>query len=170
MLSEVDSITSNLLLYGFFFFFEILVGFAVGNEFKIRFSNGTDAEPGRCKRTDGKKWRCSREVAPDQKYCERHMHRGRPRSRKPVEVQVNNNSNNNNKRTRHENHIATTLATTSNIISPSINNNQCPQNHFLGLSAAATAALPYHPSPVFVDKSAFESVLTLSADKEGRLV
>ncbi|GKV25515.1 hypothetical protein SLEP1_g34946 [Rubroshorea leprosula] len=45
-----------------------------------------DLEPGRCRRTDGKKWRCSRDVAPGQKYCERHMHRGRPRSRKPVEL------------------------------------------------------------------------------------
>ncbi|CAI5482700.1 unnamed protein product [Closterium sp. Yama58-4] len=69
-----------------------------------------DAEPLRCRRTDGKKWRCSREVqliachatnraalatpfsrfgarvplvlctaVTDQKYCERHMHRGRNR-------------------------------------------------------------------------------------------
>ncbi|XP_057499442.1 growth-regulating factor 9-like isoform X2 [Actinidia eriantha] len=44
-----------------------------------------DPEPGRCRRTDGKKWRCSREVIPDQKYCERHMHRGCQRSRKHVE-------------------------------------------------------------------------------------
>ncbi|KAF5443736.1 hypothetical protein F2P56_036271 [Juglans regia] len=45
-----------------------------------------DPEPGRCRRTDGKKWRCSKHVVPDQKYCERHMHRGRQRSRKPVEA------------------------------------------------------------------------------------
>ena len=45
-----------------------------------------DPEPGRCRRTDGKKWRCSKDVVPDQKYCERHMHRGRQRSRKPVEA------------------------------------------------------------------------------------
>ncbi|KAL6541464.1 hypothetical protein OROGR_010950 [Orobanche gracilis] len=48
--------------------------------------NECGMEAGRCKRTDGKKWRCSRDVAPHQKYCERHQHRGRgPRSRKPVE-------------------------------------------------------------------------------------
>ncbi|KAK1327011.1 Growth-regulating factor 12 [Acorus calamus] len=55
---------------------------------KIQFffmTNSTEAEPGRCRRTDGKKWRCSKDVVPDQKYCERHMHRGRLRSRKPVE-------------------------------------------------------------------------------------
>jgi len=46
----------------------------------------TDPEPGRCRRTDGKKWRCSKEAYPDSKYCERHMHRGKNRSRKPVEV------------------------------------------------------------------------------------
>ncbi|TYJ39730.1 hypothetical protein E1A91_A04G089400v1 [Gossypium mustelinum] len=31
-----------------------------------------DPEPGRCRRTDGKKWRCSRGVVAGQKYCERH--------------------------------------------------------------------------------------------------
>ncbi|KAG6531956.1 hypothetical protein ZIOFF_005792 [Zingiber officinale] len=41
---------------------------------------------GRCRRTDGKKWRCSREVAVGQKYFERHVHRGRNRSRKHVEA------------------------------------------------------------------------------------
>ncbi|KAM5559559.1 hypothetical protein ABKV19_020960 [Rosa sericea] len=45
-----------------------------------------DPEPTRCRRTDGKKWRCSRDVVTGQKYCERHVHRGRNRSRKPVEV------------------------------------------------------------------------------------
>lgn len=33
-------------------------------------------EPLRCRRTDGKKWRCSRDVVPDKKYCEKHLHRG----------------------------------------------------------------------------------------------
>ncbi|CAA6664666.1 unnamed protein product [Spirodela intermedia] len=47
-----------------------------------------DPEPGRCRRTDGKKWRCSKEAYPDSKYCERHMHRGKNRSRKPVEISV----------------------------------------------------------------------------------
>jgi len=44
-----------------------------------------DPEPWRCRRTDGKKWRCAKEAFPDSKYCERHMHRGKNRSRKPVE-------------------------------------------------------------------------------------
>nr|KYP70378.1 hypothetical protein KK1_009594 [Cajanus cajan] len=55
--------------------------------FHLGFSNSTDPEPGRCRRTDGKKWRCSRDAVVDQKYCERHMNRGRHRSRKPVEGQ-----------------------------------------------------------------------------------
>ncbi|XP_042056401.1 growth-regulating factor 7-like, partial [Salvia splendens] len=44
-----------------------------------------DSEPGRCRRTDGRKWRCSKNAVPLQKYCERHMHRGRQGSRKHVE-------------------------------------------------------------------------------------
>ncbi|KAF9668440.1 hypothetical protein SADUNF_Sadunf14G0003800 [Salix dunnii] len=50
--------------------------------------NNNDPEPGRCRRTDGKKWRCSRDAVADQKYCERHINRGRHRSRKPVEGQT----------------------------------------------------------------------------------
>ncbi|XP_077217362.1 growth-regulating factor 6-like isoform X2 [Tasmannia lanceolata] len=56
--------------------------------FHLGFCGNTDPEPGRCRRTDGKKWRCSRDAVPDQKYCERHMNRGRHRSRKPVEGQT----------------------------------------------------------------------------------
>ncbi|CAA2993484.1 Hypothetical predicted protein [Olea europaea subsp. europaea] len=56
--------------------------------FHLGFSGSNDPEPGRCKRTDGKKWRCSRDAVPDQKYCERHINRGRYRSRKHVEGQT----------------------------------------------------------------------------------
>lgn len=45
-----------------------------------------DPEPGRCRRTDGKKWRCHQSVIPNEKYCEKHMHRGSKRSRKLVEA------------------------------------------------------------------------------------
>ncbi|KAB5514188.1 hypothetical protein DKX38_028094 [Salix brachista] len=54
--------------------------------FQMGSGRAMDPEPGRCRRTDGKKWRCSKEAYPDSKYCERHMHRGKNRSRKPVEV------------------------------------------------------------------------------------
>lgn len=43
-----------------------------------------DPEPGRCRRTDGYKWRCRKDVLPNTKYCEKHIHRGR--SRKHVET------------------------------------------------------------------------------------
>ncbi|KAK2974962.1 hypothetical protein RJ640_009121 [Escallonia rubra] len=56
------------------------------NCYQMGYGRKIDPEPGRCKRTDGKKWRCSKEAYADSKYCERHMHRGRNRSRKPVEV------------------------------------------------------------------------------------
>ncbi|CAK8560977.1 unnamed protein product [Lathyrus sativus] len=52
-----------------------------------------DSEPNRCRRTDGKKWRCGKDTIPNQKYCERHMHRGRNRSRKLVETSVLNSPN-----------------------------------------------------------------------------
>ncbi|KAI3691913.1 hypothetical protein L6452_31716 [Arctium lappa] len=60
----------------------------------LKFSNGSDPEPWRCRRTDGKKWRCSKDVAPDQKYCEHHAHKSRPRSRKPVEILPHNTKHN----------------------------------------------------------------------------
>ncbi|CAA2978661.1 growth-regulating factor 9 [Olea europaea subsp. europaea] len=44
-----------------------------------------DPELGRCRRTDGRKWRCSNNSLPKEKYCDRHMHRGRKCSRKHVE-------------------------------------------------------------------------------------
>ncbi|XP_020591549.1 growth-regulating factor 6-like isoform X2 [Phalaenopsis equestris] len=53
--------------------------------FHLGLAGSADPEPGRCRRTDGKKWRCSRDAVVDQKYCERHMNRGRHRSRKRVE-------------------------------------------------------------------------------------
>ena len=60
--------------------------FAVG--YCSFYGKKVDPEPGRCRRTDGKKWRCSKDAYPESKYCERHMHRGRNRSRKPVESQT----------------------------------------------------------------------------------
>ncbi|XP_030444547.1 growth-regulating factor 5-like [Syzygium oleosum] len=56
-------------------------------EFQVGYGRKADPEPGRCRRTDGKKWRCSKEAYPDSKYCEKHMHRGKHRSRKHVEPQ-----------------------------------------------------------------------------------
>ncbi|XVE70700.1 hypothetical protein DITRI_Ditri10aG0091800 [Diplodiscus trichospermus] len=63
------------------------------NCFHMGLGRKVDPEPGRCRRTDGKKWRCSKEAYRDSKYCERHMHRGKNRSRKPVEVTATTISN-----------------------------------------------------------------------------
>ncbi|KAE8727884.1 Growth-regulating factor 7 [Hibiscus syriacus] len=66
----------------------VLIGVEWDGELFILGSQITPIQsPGRCRRTDGKKWRCSRDAVADQKYCERHMNRGRHRSRKPVEGQ-----------------------------------------------------------------------------------
>ncbi|XP_048597387.1 growth-regulating factor 8-like isoform X1 [Brassica napus] len=70
---------------------------AKGGSLKLGFTsnasnNAADMEPWRCKRTDGKKWRCSRSAVPDQKYCERHTHKSRPRSRKHVESSQHNDT------------------------------------------------------------------------------
>ncbi|XP_010541983.1 PREDICTED: growth-regulating factor 6 [Tarenaya hassleriana] len=62
------------------------------NVYDMGFGRKMDPEPGRCRRTDGKKWRCSKEAYPDSKYCERHMHRGKNRSRKPVEFSITSSS------------------------------------------------------------------------------
>jgi hypothetical protein len=51
----------------------------------LDFGKNPEPEPGRCRRTDGKKWRCWRNTIPNEKYCERHMHRGRKR---PVQLVV----------------------------------------------------------------------------------
>ncbi|KAK6948008.1 WRC domain [Dillenia turbinata] len=82
-------------------------------ELDTRFGNSSDPEPWRCRRTDGKKWRCSRDVAPDQKYCERHSHKGRPRSRKHVEP--HHNFDDINTVTTHNNSLSSSSSTVSNM-------------------------------------------------------
>ncbi|KAF8379801.1 hypothetical protein HHK36_029250 [Tetracentron sinense] len=121
-----------------------------GSCFNLRFSNSMDPEPGRCRRTDGKKWRCSRDVAVDQKYCERHTNRGRPRSRKPVEVtaEINNTT-----------HPAPPTT-------PAVNTNQT-SSHSLGATNC------YYPPPAFLNNSEskaspFETVFSASPYKESR--
>ena len=144
----------------------------MGNGLDVRFTNRADLEAGRCRRTDGKKWRCSRDVAPDKKYCERHMHRGRPRSRKHVELNTCNNSN---KKSRHDPAICSESPVTVAISNSTINNNNnsgsASHDHFVG-----TMPQPYFQNPVFVNKSS-EKIATFDANgafgstyKEPRLV
>ncbi|KAG6752623.1 hypothetical protein POTOM_042645 [Populus tomentosa] len=122
----------------------------VGNGLNVRFSNGADLEPGRCRRTDGKKWRCSRDVAPDQKYCERHMHRGRPRSRKHVEL---NASSNNNKKNRHNPAICPEAPATVAISKPTINNSNSGSASHDQFFGSMPMPQPYIQTPVFVNKT-----------------
>ena len=135
-----------------------------------------DMEPGRCKRTDGKKWRCSRDVAPNQKYCERHMNRGRPRSRKHVEQQQfqhlkessNNhhntsNNNNDNKRIRHgRDHHDYNSSGTSATALPASNDTSTTvvtQTHLLGVGGSSNSMPNYHNYPCVNTASPFESRL-----------
>ncbi|KAL0446545.1 UNVERIFIED_CONTAM: Growth-regulating factor 8 [Sesamum latifolium] len=97
----------------------------------LRFSsNGSDPEPWRCKRTDGKKWRCSRDVAPDQKYCERHAHKSRPRSRKHVEVSAHNPSSQ-----QQQPHILPATTTTTTTLTQPL---QTSTPHFPTMASAAS--------------------------------
>ncbi|XP_023543094.1 growth-regulating factor 1-like [Cucurbita pepo subsp. pepo] len=80
--------------------------------FHLGFSGNTDPEPGRCRRTDGKKWRCSRDAVADQKYCERHINRGRHRSRKPVESQTGHSAPGTTNPTPMVTSISTSLSST----------------------------------------------------------
>ncbi|TKY67898.1 Growth-regulating factor 5 [Spatholobus suberectus] len=89
-----------------------------------------DPEPGRCRRTDGKKWRCSKEAYPDSKYCERHMHRGRNRSRKPVESQT----------MTHSSSTVTSLTVTGGS-SGTVNFHNLPANAFGNLQGRKDAFL-----------------------------
>lgn len=78
------------MIFFYFYFFGSFLSVTEYSHPGFEYGSVMDPEPHRCRRTDGKKWRCSRKVVPDQKYCERHMHRGCNRSRKLVETsQVN---------------------------------------------------------------------------------
>ncbi|XP_021719953.1 growth-regulating factor 5-like [Chenopodium quinoa] len=58
--------------------------------FQMGYGRKIDPEPGRCRRTDGKKWRCSKEACSDSKYCEKHMHRGKNKTKKQVQQVFSN--------------------------------------------------------------------------------
>ncbi|KAK2444557.1 growth-regulating factor [Trifolium repens] len=116
--------------------------------FNLRLSSinrsNNDPEAGRCKRTDGKKWRCSRDVAPNNKYCERHMHRGRPRSRKPVELQTNDNNHHQIKRARCDSNPFSVPDVTLAMPNPSTRK-----------YGGSTAFHPYHQSSLSLDNNSF---------------
>ncbi|WOK99592.1 growth-regulating factor 7-like isoform X3 [Canna indica] len=88
--------------------------------YHVGLCGNADPELGRCRRTDGKKWRCSREAVADQKYCERHLNRGRHRSRKPVEGH--------NGQTTHIKMNLMPVISTSQAVSPSFGNSLSNSN------------------------------------------
>ncbi|XP_078171054.1 growth-regulating factor 6-like [Carex rostrata] len=94
-----------------------------------------DPEPGRCRRTDGKKWRCSRDAVADQKYCERHINRGRHRSRKHVETNSNrlSSSTKSNTTTNASKPVSATAATLASTQ---------PQTNDLGTDLSASCSDP----------------------------
>jgi hypothetical protein len=109
--------------------------------FEMGFGRKVDPEPGRCRRTDGKKWRCSKEAYPDSKYCERHMHRGRNRSRKPVEQLVVSSAN------------TTSLTNTTSSTSSSSSSLYTNRNISLNNSNSLTSSFPFSTSMSCHDQS-----------------
>lgn len=95
-----------------------------------------DPEPGRCRRTDGKKWRCSREVYGDSKYCEKHMHRGKNRSRKPVETMSSAGAG------------ASYLPSALSISPPAPDSSSYGHQHHIGRADASSARAPSQISPL----------------------
>ncbi|XP_021286312.1 growth-regulating factor 10-like [Herrania umbratica] len=89
--------------------YQLYSGFLGCGPLQLEYKNGLDPEPGRCRRTDGKKWRCSKEAVPDHKYCERHMHRGRQRSRKLVEASQATTSSIRSSRTNADTNLSISL-------------------------------------------------------------
>ncbi|KAI8008868.1 Growth-regulating factor 1 [Camellia lanceoleosa] len=94
--------------------------------FEMGYGIKVDPEPGRCRRIDGKKWRCSKEAHPDSKYCERHMHRGTHRLRKPMEVITTITTNSSSIPPRTNPNSAGAAATTTSIISYSLSAESYP--------------------------------------------
>ena len=71
-----------------FFHFSCLTETTVSSFLVVKFGRKAeeDPEPWRCRRTDGKKWRCSGEASGGSKYCERHRQRGKKCSTKTAEM------------------------------------------------------------------------------------
>ncbi|WVZ03612.1 hypothetical protein V8G54_024418 [Vigna mungo] len=81
-------------------------------------------------RTDGKKWRCSKEAYPYSNYCERYMHRGKNRSRKLVEVLKTTPSTNTNASTHQQISSITKINTLSPLASSESHQHHPPHHAF----------------------------------------
>ncbi|KAK2652266.1 hypothetical protein Ddye_012122 [Dipteronia dyeriana] len=113
--------------------------------FQVGFGRKADPEPGRCRRTDGKKWRCSKEAYPDSKYCERHMHRGRNRSRKPVEIIPSSSSSNCSSSSSSSS--SSSASTTATLISSSTLLNR----NLSMINSTSTTTVPLMSSEIYQD-------------------
>ncbi|KAG8378878.1 hypothetical protein BUALT_Bualt07G0030400 [Buddleja alternifolia] len=51
----------------------------------------SNTDPGQCRRTDGKKWWCSRDAVVDKKYCKQHLNRGGRNHSMQTPHSINNN-------------------------------------------------------------------------------
>nr|XP_043628783.1 growth-regulating factor 3-like [Erigeron canadensis] len=109
-----------------------------------------DPEPGRCRRTDGKKWRCAKDAYPDSKYCERHMHRGRNRSRKPVESQSASQS-----LSTAVSHVTTVCSTGGNRSYQSIGSGNLQNSHLYPSSNSGSFDFGSNVSKVQVNASPY---------------
>ncbi|XP_038990435.1 growth-regulating factor 1-like isoform X1 [Phoenix dactylifera] len=112
-----------------------------------------DPEPGRCRRTDGKKWRCSKEACPDSKYCERHMHRGKRSSRKQVDLSLASNPTSSRLSSPYSSLLSLSPPEADRALFPSSSSSGSPS-----ISLSAQNNIPY---------SHLETV-SLSADKSNR--
>ncbi|KAG4403570.1 hypothetical protein GLYMA_01G144900v4 [Glycine max] len=123
----------------------------------LGFDHGSmvDPEPHRCRRTDGKKWRCGKNVVPNQKYCERHMHRGRNRSRKPVETsQINS-------------HLATKPSSKSHNKPASRTQFEISNPNLMAIRHSDTSMSPGSTlaTPVAPKMATFSSVTSIASDR-----
>ncbi|XP_047329487.1 growth-regulating factor 4-like [Impatiens glandulifera] len=118
-----------------------------------------DPEPGRCRRTDGKKWRCSKDAYPDSKYCERHMHRGRNRSRKLVESQSSSQSSSSS---------TTVISSFSGSNGGGSGSFQSLPFHSIAANQEGSSLFRNHLLKLQVDPSPYDDDSTHSTDKEFR--
>ncbi|XP_051150581.1 growth-regulating factor 1-like isoform X2 [Andrographis paniculata] len=132
----------------------------------------TDPEPGRCRRTDGKKWRCSRDAVADQKYCERHMNRGRHRSRKPVEGQPGHSATGSTTTTTNTATAANTSKLTPMAAAGGVSNSLGRNHQLTNLQPGINRSLPNGGENSDGATTAYqhETVLLMMSPKSGSLM
>ncbi|KAI5407483.1 hypothetical protein KIW84_053657 [Lathyrus oleraceus] len=79
---QLRELERQIMIYKYFMACVSVPAYLLSSSPASTTSNITDPVEGRCRRTDGKKWRCLKYATPNNNYCERHMHRGSGRSRR----------------------------------------------------------------------------------------